>query len=46
MKGCVSNYLEMKNVNQSEQSLKVFEGANEEKVPGVIWNNSEDTFHL
>ena len=43
-KGWVSNYLEMKNVNQSEQSLKVFGGASEEKVLGVIWNNSEDTF--
>ena len=36
VKGWVSNYLEMKNVNQSEQSLKVFEGANEGKVLGVI----------
>ena len=32
VKGWVSNYLEMKTVNQSEQSLKVFEGANEENV--------------
>ena len=44
VKGWASNYLEMKNVNQSEQSLKVFEGASEEKVLGVNWNNSEDTF--
>ena len=44
VKGWVSNYLEMKNVNQSEQNLKVFEGANEENVLGVIWNNSEDAF--
>ena len=44
VKGWVSNCLEMKNVNQSEQSLKVFERASEEKVLGVIWNNSEDTF--
>ena len=44
VKGWVSNCLEMRNVNQSEQSFKVFEGASEEKVLGVIWNNSEDTF--
>ena len=44
VKGWVSNYLETKNVNQCEQSLKVFEGASEEKVLGVIWHNSEDTF--
>ena len=44
VKGWISNCLETKNVNQSEQSLKVFEGASEEKVLGVIWNNSEDTF--
>ena len=44
VKGWVSDYLEMKNVNQSEQSLKVFEGASEEKILGVIWKNSEDTF--
>ena len=43
MKGWVSNYIEMKNVSQSKQSLKVFERASEEKVLGVIWNNS-DTF--
>ena len=34
----------MKYVNRSDQSLKVFEGASEENVLGVIWNNSEDTF--
>ena len=44
VKGWVSNCLEMRNVNQSEQSFKVFEEASEEKVLGVIWNNSEDTF--
>ena len=44
VKGWVSNCLEMRNVNQSEQSFKVFEGASKEKVLGVIWNNSEDTF--
>ena len=44
VKGWVSNCLEMRNVNQSEQSFKVFEGASEEKVLGVIWNNSEDAF--
>ena len=44
VKGWVSNCLEMKNVNQSERSLKVFEGTREEKVLGVSWNNSEDTF--
>ena len=44
VKGWVSNYLEMKNVNQSEQNLKVFKGSSEEKVLGVIWNNSEGTF--
>ena len=36
VKGWVSNCLEMRNVNQSEQSFKVFEGASEEKVLGVI----------
>ena len=44
VKGWVLNCLEMRNVNQSEQSFKVFEGASEEKVLGVIWNNSGDTF--
>ena len=44
VKGWVSNCLEMRNVNQREQNFKVFEGASEEKVLGVIWNNSEDTF--
>ena len=44
VKGWISNDLEMKNVNQSEESLKVLEGASEEKVLGVIWNNSEHTF--
>ena len=32
VKGWVSNCLEIRNVNQSEQSFKVFEGASEEKV--------------
>ena len=44
VKGWVSNCLEMKNVNQSEQRLKVFEGTSEGKVLGVIWSNSEDNF--
>ena len=44
MKGWVSNSLEIKNVNQSDQCLKVFEGTSEEKVLEIIWNNSEDTF--
>ena len=32
VKSWISNCLEMKDVNQSEQSLKVFDGASEEKV--------------